>query len=613
MRQGSAGLTLREFQVYQERTFELTPKNIKTWAKELPITNLGESARGCYQLLVDLNQALVDPDKRFAMLKLVEPVANYLVESLEKQFLKTHIVLSEKQRKIAALVQAIETELSLGCHAVIESINANDIKRSQKKLLAEALVMAIKYHGLVMLRCFKLYTSVPARLWRELYCLYQISKRHELEDVAVESRNENNMSAQQCFLRVLLLSISNPYQLRQAEIQELWQLLPEISEFASLMSHAYNKDHFVICLDRPIPPLHKSLHKPSDNGTYLKLTAFTAVEHLKQMLEGNQLSQQWGVRKNMLIRHLIRCWSNGVQRTFARTPCGENIDVSIGLGATHYLLLQSLDSEDLAEDTARDTLEAMEGSMKNATLLDLSKKKRAGTKSSHDFLSSGAPPDDDVWAKLYRPEQVMKEALNEMESKNRSRESIVKDSYKLQSVDLLNMSPAGYCIQIETQDLPGHAQPGEILGFLESDDNSLKQWSVGVVRWVRRLLKGTSLQMGVQLLAPDAKPVNIQLRNSKGDENEFQRALLLPELSAVGQPQSLVTNQLSFSVNSKIRVHDQDRQFEARLSKEIAASSSFKQFQFEKISSGGNAKAGPKSARPPSSSDQELDGIWDLI
>ena len=613
MRQGSAGLTLREFQVYQERTFELTPKNIKNWTTELPITNLGESARGCYQLLVDLNQALIDPDKRFRMLKIVEPVANYLVESLEKQFLKIHIVLSEKQRKIAALVQAIETELSLGCHAVIESINANDIKRSQKKLLAEALVMAIKYHGLVMLRCFKLYTSVPARLWRELYCLYQISKRHELEDLAVESRNEDNMSAQQYFLRVLLLSISNPYQLRQAEIQELWRLLPEISEFASLMSHAYNKDHFVICLDRPLPPLHKSLHKPSDNATYLKLTAFTAVEHLNQMLEENRLTEQWGVRKNMLLRHLIRCWSNGVQRTFARTPCGESIDVSIGLGATHYLLLQSLDSEDLVEDKARDTLEAMEGSMKNATLLDLSKKKSSGSKNSHDFLSSGAPPDDDVWAKLYRPEQVMKEAHNEMESKNRSRESIVKDSYKLQSVDLLNMSPAGYCIQIETQDLPGHAQPGEILGFLESDDNSLKQWSVGVVRWIRRLLKGTSLQLGVQLLAPGAKPVNIQLRNSKGDDNEFQRALLLPELSAVGQPQSLVTNQLSFSVNSKIRVHDQDRQFEARLSKEIAASSSFKQFQFEKIGSDGNAKAGPKSAKPPSSSDQGLDGIWDLI
>ncbi|TQV86977.1 hypothetical protein [Aliikangiella coralliicola] len=613
MKQGSSGLTLREYQVYHKPAIELTPRKVTQWVKNLPIANLGDSSKSIYRLLIDANQSLIDPDKRLSILNSIEPAAHELTIALEKQFLNSRIALSEKQKKIAALVQAIQTELSIGYHSVIESIISSEVKWTNKKILVSAIALAIKYHGLVILRCYQLYASVPSRIWRELYCLYQIAKQFEVEnnEISVDHTKER-FSAHNYFSRILLLSAANPYQLRQREIQMLWDILPELSSHITLMSHAYNKQHYIISLNSASPPIHKSLYQ-KDNDKNLKLTIFPAVEHLKQMLSSIKRSDQNSVRKTMLLRHLIQTWSHGTHRSFARTSCTESLDISIGLGATHYLLMQTPGEQGEDVSGSSDTLEAMEGSLKNATLLDVAKRRNEILKQDYDYLSSSGPPSDDVWAKLYRPDQVAKQKVDELEAKNRSRDSIVRDSYKLQQVSLLNMSPGGYCIQITSEKLPKHAQTGEILGFLEKDVQEREHWSIGVVRWVRRQAKGSIVQMGVQLLAPGALPINVQLRNSKSETNEYQRALILPALTGTGQPATLITNPLSFTTNSKVRILDHGQEYDARLSKEVASSSSFRQFQFEKLGGDKNSDSPEKPPQDPSYDAQDLDGVWDLI
>lgn len=612
MKQGSSGLTLREPQLTQITAFELTPKKVNLWVNNLPIANLGDSSKSTYRLLVDINQAEIEPDKRLAMLSTIEPVALELVIALEKQFINNHIALTEKQKKIAALIQAIQTEISIGYHTIVESIVNTQIKRSHKKILSTALTMAMKYHGLVMLRCYQLYTSIPRRIWREVYCLYQLAREYEVENQSLNNDETHKMdTCHNYFMRILLLSIANPYQLRQQDIQLLWELLPELSEQATLMTHAFNKQHFVVSLGSSSPPVHKSLQPPHEQGNHLKLTAVELVEQLKQMLVSLKKSSQLSMRKTMLLRHLIQCWSHGAHRSFARSSCTEHLEISIGLGATHYQLSQLPNGSEGLSDDNDSTIEVMEGSLKNATLLDVSEEISTGTSNSTDYLSSTEVDNQDVWAKLYRPGQVMKEALSEIESKNRSRDSIVKESYRLQEVDLINMSPGGYCIQMSCDALPKHSQTGEILGFLENTHGKTKHWSIGVVRWVRRQAKGSIVNMGIQLLAPGAIPINIQLRNSKSDSNDFQRALLLPALTGVGQPATLITNPLSFALNSKVRIIEHGLEYDARLSKEVSSSSSFKQFHFEKLDRGKLLPQGPD--KKPTSEPPELEGIWDLI
>lgn len=618
MKQGSTGLTVRELQAYHKAIVELTPKQVNLWVEQLPAANLSDSSRHTYRLLVDLNQSILDPDVRNSILKIIAPLTQKLVGSLEKQFINNHISLTDKQKKIAALVQAIQTELSICCHGIIESIIVNDVTRSSKKLLARTIARAISYHSLVILRCYKLYASVPSRIWREIYILYQLARSFDIETKEFKDSNKQTYSVKSYFAQVMLLSIANPYQLRQGEIELLWEMLPNYTSLCSIEAHAYNKHPFLINLNSNNPPVQKSLYRKKDDEKCLKISVVGVIEQLKLDLSQVQEKAKFSARKTMVFKHLIHRWGQGTQRSFARTNCEEEIQVSIGLGATHYLLSENiqmrqtqnanLSSEDVTDSSQ--AIDAMEGSLKDVTLsVVATEKDNVRVKANRNYLSTSAITSKDVWAKLYQPGgQASTQPEHEKQVSKRSRDSIVRDSYKIQNCQLVNMSPGGYCLQIPSSELPKHAQTGEIIGFIEGDLSN-PQWSIGVVRWVRRKVKTSHIQMGVQLLAPDASPINVQLRNSRSETNNYQRALMLPALTGVGQEASIITNPLAFNINNKLRVNEGANKYEVRLTKEINSSGSSRQFCFDKIGETQEIKKKPKRSLEPGN----IDGVWDLI
>jgi hypothetical protein len=449
-------------------------------------------------------------------------------------------------------------------------------------------------------------------MWRELYCLYQIAMQHELTENMVKiPKSDESLNCHDYFTQILLLETANTYQLRQQEIDLLWELLPNLVKHATLNSHAYNNNHFVISLDSPLPPIHKSLYKPQEKERTLKLTTSNTTEYLNQMLASIKRSGHQSARKIMLIRHLIQCWGSNIHRSFARTSCSDFLDICIGLGATHYLLMQKSANNKQDATGATNQLEAMEGSLKHARLDDIAQKESEETKNNFNYLSS-SETSKDVWSKLYTNKSLDDKA-NNLESNTRTRDTIVKESYKLQSVNLMNMSPGGYCIELDSSELPKHAQTGEVLGLREIDQAG-EHWSIGIVRWVKRQAKGTIIQMGIQLLAPNSKPVNVQLRDSKANANEYQRALILPELSGLGQPATLLTNSVSFNVNNKVRISEYGHEYDARLCKELLSSSSFKQFEYEQVDNNGEVKKvknKPINESPIDSDD--FKEVWDLI
>ena len=615
MKQGKTGLTVRELKLSQNTLVELSPKKVKAWLEELPIANLGETSQMVYKLLVSANSSILEPKIRNNILKLIEPTISSLVDALERQFVNHHIALTEKQRKIAALVQALQTELALGYHASIESILLDGVKFSNKKLLAQSICAATYFHSLVVFRCYLLYSPIPSRLWRELYQLYQFAMQFELTDLEVETSEKlDNSTIKNNLIRSLLLSTASPYQLKQSEMLLLWGLLPNYVKHCKFESHGYSNQLFYVNLSTATPPVQKSLYKETESNKVLKLDVKPALEILKINLAKAAQSDNYSARNTMIQRHLIHCWEESTQRNFARTKCDEPIDVSIGLGATHYLLTEiyknkELDEPDLIDTSvSNQTLEAMEGSLKDATLsLVMPSQERERPKADRNYLSTSADTNQDIWAKLYRPHQATEQQDdNTPKFSERSKDSIVKESYQIQTCQLINMSPGGYCIQIAHSELPKHSQTGEIIGIIENESYS-QQWSIGVVRWVRRRVQGDFIQMGIQLLAPDVVPINIQLRNSKGEKNATQRALLLPALTGVGQEATIVTNPLGFKASNKLKVVEQNKEYEVRLLKEVNSSGSAKQFSFEKLNASHSAN-NPSDRKPPSE-----DGSWDLI
>ncbi|MDQ7048982.1 MAG: hypothetical protein Q9M92_05335 [Enterobacterales bacterium] len=621
MNRGSSGLTLRTVQVSKKPVVELLPKPIGLWLKELPVADVEEAAHRLHRLLVDLNQSVTTAENRLAILKILEPTCQTLVNALKGYFVNNHISLTEKHRKLAALVQALQAEISIGYHAVIDALLIVGLKRSTKKSYTYAIFMAMKYHSNVIFLCYQLYTSVPGRIWKELYCLYQLASEQELLYLDVNSGDGDLNTIYHSFIRVIMLGITNPYQLRQSEIALVWNLLPNYTEFCRLETHSFDKYTFYLNLNAGNPPVQPSLYQKQVDENRLKVSLSLVIEQIKLNLTKISENDPHAARKTMIYRHLMHCWSQGTQRNFARTPCRDKIQVTIGLGATHYLLKDHLlkkkaKYQESKEPNSTDkTLDQMEGSLKHATLVELNTPKRqSDVKTDQNYLSTSRIPNQEVWNKLFQSSQsgpqFQPEKSPEDLIEKRSRESIVRDNYKVQTCNLINMSPAGFCIQIPATQLPKHAQTGEIIGFIDGEEADL-HWSIGVVRWVRRRVKDNNIQMGIQLLAPDVAPISVRLKNNKSSKNVTHRALLLPALTGVGQAETIVTNPLAFSLRDRLVVNEISSEYEVRLKKEISSSSSSRQFSFEKIVNHTNNKL--KESDTASSSRDKITGIWDII
>jgi len=622
MNQGSSGLTLRSIQASKTPVVELSPKQVEIWLQELPVADVEEAAHSLHRLLVDLNQSVTSAENRLTILNILEATNQTLINALKNSFINNHISLTDKHRKLAALVQALQAEISISYHAVIDALLVIGLKRSSKKSYALAIFMAMKYHSKVIFLCYQLYTSVPGRIWKELYCLYQLASAQELLylDIKSDSSNDKINTIHDAFIRVIMLGITNPYQLRQSEIAFVWNLLPDYVDFCRLETHSFDKYTFYINLNAGGPPVQPSLYQKQPDENRLKVSLSRVIEQIKLNLTRISEEDKNSARKTMIFRHLMHCWSQGTQRNFARIPCKNNMQVTIGLGATHYLLKEHLlkqkakyeESQEISPDK---TLDQMEGSLKNATLVELNTpRKVAEVKTDRNYLSTSRIPNQEVWNKIFQSNQAgvpfQPEKTPEELVEKRSRESIVRDNYKVQSCDLVNMSPAGYCIQIPSVKLPKHAQTGEIIGFIDGDKQD-PHWSIGVVRWVRRRIKENSIQMGVQLLAPDVTPISLRFNSNKKDNNMKHRALLLPALTGVGQAATIVTNPLAFSLRDRLIVNEISNQYEVRLTKEISSSSSSRQFSFDKTVNQGNNQ--PKESGNLNASRDKITGIWDII
>ncbi len=608
MIQGMLGLSIRVPELNQPTLVaKMTPKLVSKWLDALPVANISDSSKKLYQMLLECNKAALDDDDRFKILMLLHPQIQLILKSLSKHFTGHTLNLTDKQKKIAALVQAIHTEMAIGFKTIIEH-QAESPSLLRKSMLHASLFLSLEYLSLTVVRCYQIYTDVPARLWKEINTIY----RYALEQKLHEKKSnfdgfQQEHSIIDVFRKICLLSIANPYQLRQQEIESVFTGLQKYVEHCLLEPSNRYDNRYVINLHEAHPPIHQALIKTRPSQYTLAMNLDEVVNQLHLTLKDKRSSLREEVSIGglsiRLIRHLLKSWAHLSSRSFARTPCNGNLRVSIGLNATHQILAGPEPEEQEVE-----TLSRLEGSLQNATILDDDATANMLSNFGNEGLVS-PKNEEDVWAKLYRPRQAMP-VTSEIDyakafgQNNKPNKSL----YELVDADIVNISPGGYCIQLD-QNPPIQTQTGEVIGILEIE-NQEENWHIGVIRWIKRAKDKSGVQLGVQLIAPGARPIRSQLKAGKMNGKSFQSALLLPELKGMGQPATILTNPVLYNPNQKITVIDNGDVFEARLTKLVSSSQGYRQFYFEKLQS-----ETPKTGlgHDLGSSDDGFDNVWDLI
>jgi len=573
------------------------PRDLKRWVAGLPKANIGETARQLYQALVELNQLLTPSENRLQLLELLRPEVYFVCKQLERHFLNQAIVLDERPRKVANLCQALQNHLAIGYKLIISRLLSQN-NNERTPLLTVALQRAIHSLNGPLMRASQLYCPVPEGLWLELHQLYLIAQGRNLHKTRVRdvlARHTDGLSVEQSYLVALLLGCARCNQMRQQSIALLAEILEPWSALVKLQSGVAASSLFAVAPQQDAPPRYTSLFQPSELVNGLGLDPTELVDAIKEYLllpaeqqEQARLSVPHGVSQDML-QHLAAAWGDIAERSFQRMTSQGHLSLCIGMSALHYHLAGRRSFNEVLQrplETASATFDSPDSNSADVWSTAFDAEKLHSWKTAHptEEIQYSKPAQADAPAEINPAE-----------------------SYPTFELNIINTSPGGYCLSWP-KEVPSQLQAGELLGIRSQAQQS---WSVAVVRWIRQV-RGGGTQMGIELIAPYAQSCGLQLVRKADQSSQFLRALLLPEISAISRPASLITARLPFQEGNKVLININGEERRAVLNRKQASTGSFNQFEYRSVDQPPSEPGKPVTATGAQKShgEEDFDSLW---
>ncbi|VVP18690.1 hypothetical protein PS898_03712 [Pseudomonas fluorescens] len=558
---------------------EATPRDLKRWIAGLPKANIGETARQLYQGLGELNLLLTPSDNRLQLLELLRPEVYFVCQHLERHFLHQAIMLDERSRKISNLCQALQSHLAIGYKQIVLRI-APKYSKDRAALVSLALQRATHALKGQLVRATQLYSSPPEHLWFELHQLYrtacalQLQQRRVHDDLASLT---TELSVEQTYLATLLLGSARCNQLRQNQIARLAEVLEPWSALLKLYPGSPDDGLFAVSAEIDAGPRYRSMFRNEQKAGLLgfdpQLLVNAIEAHLLRQHTSTPLAVPAGLSFDTL-QHLHATWGQAAERSFQRTVGQGNLTVCVGMSALHFFLGGERTFSDLLKHPG-----ARAANFNNVVA--------KGEKDSWSQAFDAAPQSK---ADEFLPyEEIQYDRLVEDENSTDS-----TPHYPTYALPVINHSPGGYCLGWP-QEVPTELQAGEMLGI---QDSVSLGWSIAVIRWIRQV-RGSGTQMGIELVAPHAEPCGLQLVRSRDDHSHYLRGLLLPQISAIDLPATLLAPRLPFQEGSKVLINTQGEEHRAGLDRRVASTHSFNQFAYRSLEAAQNG-----------GSEEDFDSLW---
>lgn len=584
---------------------DATPAGLKVWVDNLPLANVGEISRQLYQAIIEFNKLSISPLIRMQLLEIMRSPIEYVCKELSKHFLNHAVVLPEKQQKIANLAQTIQLHLATGYKIVILESSGSFNNDKHKKVFVKAAHRLFSEYGQVLLRSCQLYTASPKNIWLEMHRIYVFSEalgllKYKIEDAQNKYQIETRLD--QAYKRNLLLTSARPNQLRQNDIQIAFDVFELWSDFVDISADSVDSSVFIVNMEQDATPRYKSLMTSSSPHHY-GFDTTDLVERIHEYLnasyalnnkESNSSNQRLpseilSVPKNVndiLLNHLNQAFGVLTKRSFKRIANEGALNLCIGLSASHYF-----SSGKVAFHTQMLQNNSTGAEGENNIFLTQALRRQDAWSEGFDSGSRHSTPHTDAPISFNRPNADNSE-----------------DAYPQYEVPLVNTSPGGYCLEWEGK-IPSNIQAGEILSIRE---NHKQPWRIAVIRWIRHI-KQSGTQIGIELLAPSAKPCGVQLLQKTGDPSEFMRGLLLPEISAIGQSATLITPRVPFQSGQKVSIKFANTEGKCQLEKRVSATGSFSQFELSEHDQLKSHQLKTPHDTRSHDNDDDFDSLWPTL
>lgn len=567
--------------------------DFESWAKALPMANLGAAAKHLFLATKELSQVQMSGAQRYKRLEIIRSKTYSVGLLLSKRFTNQAIPNNETDRKVAHLNQALYSQLAAGYKQVVlaEWQSADIKKKPPTKLFSFAIHRAMADTAQALLKAFQFYQSPPAKAWYDIHQLYLLAEQKDLVSYTLkdeQARYLSSSSIKDLYVRTLLLGSLKTNQYRQQDLALLYDATELWCTRARMLLAKDPYALFSVDLDQDQGPVYLRPNQSNVRRTQRALDTRALVAGLQAALKKAEGAATIpGHLSEPVVRQAISNWGTLIERAFRRTSGEGSLQIGMGITGCHFFLC---------------------GGHSFSHLLNL-------------WMPAGLPKDkkkvhpNDAWAHSFdagnhnaMEADTIEFDANRFMSKHQKTE--IEDTgpkSPIVETQIINTCPGGYCIALQA--LGQDIQTGEIIVVREPDQQN---WSLAVVRW----LKSTSANVthvGLELLAPKASAIGIRILNKTGENGEFLRGLVLPELPAVGQPQTLIVPTMPFKVGCKAEIIEGEHIHRVQLLSRINTTGSFVQYSYRSITSDKHGYGAPAKADQSSKSTAPVSSFWDHL
>lgn len=535
------------------------PDEVRAWLQNLPLININETSHQLHKSIMAANRAPMKEEWRLENLESYRELIHLVTEKLEKKYLNKPFPLSEEDGLTAELVRHFQIEMASGYKRYI-----NDVYSRYKPKLtgknAASLVLpihrAIRYLTNTLLFSYQFYALCPVNTWKELHQLFKLADNHQLINIEIDdplNKTIPKSSISHVYKQALLLDLCDPYHLSAGMMGKIGQYLDRWAS-ASKLSRADPelKDNCQFLINATVDKGGEVLDGAScPEGDPKNCYMLSSLE-LARTIHGQLTEYKNGDKPSpngldedffdqsahqMLLR-LINAWGVNPKRIFPRSPqSGKNVELTFGLKSICFYTNQSHKFITSAE---------LMGPIKQRT--------RIGT----------------LYAKtesMEEPEEQSAGIFDETERQLHSTWTIIDES-------------AGG-LALGTSDLTHiKVRVGDLAGIQE--ENSASVWGLAIVRWVK-CVSSNRMEIGIQRLAPKARPVAIKTLSEDGKESEFMPGILVPELPALKQAESLITPRGVFKEDRIVYMDDGRILHRIKSDELVEITGAFERFHYSNI------------------------------
>jgi hypothetical protein len=484
----------------------------RQWVEDLPVGNVGQTARKLYDATARLGCLDISPLERFEALELIRAPLDSVLESLASHYILDPLPLPKRERSIARLRQELLLKVAVAYKVVVDQFNDESFTGHllHKRAHTEAIHRVLFYLGSILLHSYQLYQSAPRHIWGEIHDIYRYAVGNELHGKEVLSEDaDETLSVEDLYKQILLLALAGPYRLLKGEVVKLYSVLKgwaPVSEIVPLHAPLSADASFLVIAGADQPPVRTTADvlRSIEEGWLLvtdKLERHLESEFgdsLKEVGPAGAMRPQTARDKisTELAAKLMLAWGMGSDRSAERLESPGQVVLACGLDVLYGLMggevQPDFEQRRLGFEVRSESIEDVFG-------------KRRRVKHDEYLLFA----DEDL-SKLAETKLEIEPAASMVDPE--------KVCTKLCQV--FDRSATGFHL-LYSGEGDTRARVGELVGLSEnSREETGSKWQLGVIRWMRTK-RSRWMEFGVELLQGDVQPVAITRNRGLGDITDY--------------------------------------------------------------------------------------------